>query len=138
MKAQKKRYTILVVEDEAPIRKVIVAKLALHNFTVITEKSVEEALARLNAQADRIDALWLDHYLPGEGSGITLVAHLKQDAKFKNLPIFVVSNTAGKDKIQEYKKMGITKYYVKAENMLGQIIKEMKAYLDNASKKQHP
>lgn len=133
MKAHKEKYTLLVVEDEAPIRKVIVAKLALHNFKVIAVKSVEEAMTALKAQAEQIDALWLDHYLPDGGSGITLVAELKQDEKFKNLPIFVVSNTAGKDKIQEYKRMGITKYYVKAENMLGQIIKEVEAYLDNAS-----
>src|SRR3990167_6343539 len=97
MEKNKKRHTILVVEDEEPIRRVIIEKLSLHNFNTITAGTIEDALNTLQDEA-RIDAVWLDHYLPGGKSGIDFVRAIKKSVVWKHLPIFVVSNTAGKDK----------------------------------------
>ena len=131
MEKNKKRHTILVIEDEEPILRVIIEKLSLHNFNTITAGTIEDALNTLQDEA-RIDAVWLDHYLPGGKSGIDFVRAIKKSVVWKHLPIFVVSNTAGKDKIKQYREMGITQYFVKVENHLGKIVEEIETYLKQA------
>ena len=55
MEKNKNRHTILVVEDEEPILRVIIEKLSLHNFNTITAGTIEDALNTLQDEA-RIDA----------------------------------------------------------------------------------
>ncbi len=79
-----------------------------------------------------MDVIWLDHYLLGKESGLDFVVWCKEEAAdYKNIPIFVVSNTATPEKIQTYLRLGINKYYVKAERRLDEIIKEIKFFLEN-------
>ena len=126
-----KEITILVIEDERPLSEAIKMKLENNGFTVITARTVEQALNYLE-DIENIKAIWLDHYLLGKEDGLDLVSKIKQDgAKWKKLPIFVVSNTATPDKIQSYIRLGISKYYVKAEHRLDGIINEIKLFLDH-------
>jgi len=79
-----------------------------------------------------IDAIWLDHYLLGKETGLDFVAKIKaQDGKWKNIPIFVVSNTASSSNVHSYMRLGVSKYYVKAEHRLDEIINEIKLFLDH-------
>lgn len=126
-----KEITILVIEDERPLSEAIRMKLENNGFTVITARTVEQALNYLE-DIENIEAIWLDHYLLGKEDGLDLVSKIKRDdAKWKKLPIFVVSNTATPDKIQSYIQLGISKYYVKAEHRLDGIINEIKLFLDH-------
>ncbi|KKR21924.1 MAG: Two component transcriptional regulator, winged helix family [Candidatus Moranbacteria bacterium GW2011_GWA2_39_41] len=121
--------TILVVEDELEIQKFIIKKLEDGCFSVVAVKTVDEALDVLSE--NKIDALWLDHYLFGEKSGFDLVVELKSNEKlWGKIPVFVVSNTAGPDDIQSYLELGITKYFVKSNATLGQIVDELKMYFE--------
>lgn len=121
--------TILVLEDERPILEAIKAKLETSGFNVLTARSVTQAVDYIE-NLKNIDAIWLDHYLLGKENGLDLVANLKQsDSKWRNIPIFVVSNTAGPDKVKLYMELGIDKYYVKAEHRLDEIISAMKSSL---------
>ena len=54
-----------------------------------------------------------------------------QDGKWKKIPIFVVSNTASPAKVQSYILLGISKYYIKAEHRLDEIVSGIKSFLDN-------
>lgn len=120
---------VLVVEDERPLLEAIRIKLENSGFEVVTARSVEQAINHLE-DVDRIDAIWLDHYLLGKENGLDFVAKCKADeAKCVNIPIFVVSNTASSDKVQAYMQLGVNKYYVKAEKRLDDIISDMNAEL---------
>lgn len=122
---------ILVVEDERPLVEAIKAKLEKNDFTVVTVGGVDQSLESLQ-KLKKIDAIWLDHYLLGKKNGLDLVTILKaQDGKLAKIPIFVVSNTTSPDKVQSYLKLGVSKYYVKAEHRLDEIIMEIKASLDS-------
>ncbi|HUQ30271.1 MAG TPA: response regulator [Candidatus Paceibacterota bacterium] len=124
---------VLVVEDERPLAEAISLKLKKNNFDVVSARSVEQALDYLNGSV-AIDAIWLDHYLLGKENGLDLVMTLKgSEGKWKGIPIFVVSNTAGPDKVQSYIRLGVNKYFVKAENRLDDIITEIKKALVNPS-----
>ena len=123
--------TILVIEDERPLLEAIKTKLEKNGFEVTTARTVEQALNYLE-DLERVDVIWLDHYLLGKEDGLDFVAKIKShDGKWKHIPIFVVSNTASADKVQSYIQLGISKYFVKAEHRLDRIISEIKLFLDH-------
>jgi CheY-like chemotaxis protein len=122
--------TILVLEDEKPLQEAIKAKLQNSGLEVITARSVEEAEAKLN-DLKTVDAIWLDHYLLGRENGLDFVTKLKTDgSSHKQIPVFVVSNTANPDKVRSYIQLGVNKYYTKANYRLEQIIGDIQAFFD--------
>ena len=122
--------TILVIEDERPLAKVITDKLEHAGFEVLTARTVDQGLEYME-EVSSIDAIWLDHYLLGEKTGLDFVARLKSfNSKWRQIPIFVVSNTASRDNLNSYIRLGVNKYSVKAEHRLDEMTKEIKDYLD--------
>ena len=120
---------VLVVEDERPLVEVIRTKLEKNGFEVVTARTAEQALNYLE-DIERIDLIWLDHYLLGKEDGLDFIAKCKEDGSpCKNIPIFVVSNTASADKVQSYLRLGAIKYYIKADKRLDGIIEDIKDYL---------
>lgn len=116
---------VLVVEDEPALCEAIRMKLQLEGATVLTAKSVEEAMAHLE-RVKTVDAVWLDHYLFGKENGLDLVMKIKNgEDEWKKIPIYVVSNTASDDKVNTYIQLGIDKFFTKADYRLEQIIEEM-------------
>src|SRR3990167_9120339 len=98
--------TILVVEDELPLLEAIKIMLEKNGFKIVTARGVTEALTRL-ADVQKVDAVWLDHYLLGKESGLDFVVKCKQEnALHKNVPIFVVSNASSPDDVLAYLKLG--------------------------------
>lgn len=129
MQESKNHKVVLVVEDERPLAEAIRAKLETEGFEVATSRTVEQALNYLQELA-QVDVIWLDHYLLGKEDGLDFVAKLKSvGGDWSHIPVFVVSNTAGTEKIQSYIKFGIEKYYVKAEHKLEEIINDIKSVL---------
>lgn len=125
---------ILVIEDEWPLLEAIRAKLIKSDFEVITARSVEQA-KNYAQDIEKIDVIWLDHYLLGKESGLDFIAWCKKnDACCKNIPIFVVSNTASPDKVKTYLQLGVEKFYVKADKRLDVIIEDINAYLANPNR----
>lgn len=120
---------ILVVEDEKPLQEAIRIKLEKGGFSVVTARTVDQAWGLLEDIND-IAVVWLDHYLLGKENGLDLVIKIKNDEKFKNIPIFVVSNTATQDKVKSYIALGVNNYYTKSNYRLDQIIKDINDYLD--------
>lgn len=121
---------MLVVEDEIPLLEAIKTKLEHGGFQVITARTAEQAAGYMEDVA-RVDAIWLDHYLLGQASGLDFLVKCKsEDSGCRNVPVFVVSNTASRDKVQAYLKLGVNKYYVKAEHRLDEIVGEIKKAIE--------
>ena len=76
---------ILVVEDEAPMRRVLRASLTIHGYDVVEAESGEEALDRLNGEC--CDLVLLDLNLPGI-DGIDTCRAIRGDS---DVPVIVVS-----------------------------------------------
>lgn len=147
-----KKKTILVIEDERPLLEVVNSRLEKKGFTVLTARSVDEVFnARLDKNGlgviaaksikqaleylddlENVDAIWLDHNLLGKENGIDFVKKLKaNNGHWKKIPIFVVSNTEGSKTIKSYVNLGISKYYVKSNHKLDEIIKDINLSLGN-------
>ncbi|MFA6354848.1 MAG: response regulator [Candidatus Paceibacterota bacterium] len=117
---------ILVLEDERPLLEAIRLKLEKNGFEVVTARTVEQA-KQYTEEIDHIDAIWLDHYLMGKENGLDFIAWCKEEdnAKCKEIPIFVVSNTASSEKVSTYMSLGAKKYFIKSNHRLDEIIKEI-------------
>ncbi len=132
VKEEHKDITVLVVEDERPLANAIRLKLENLGCDVAVARTAEQAVNYLQ-ELVRVDAIWLDHYLLGKENGLDLVAKLKgAGGTWRNIPVFVVSNTASQDKVQSYLQLGINKYYVKSNHRLDEIIKDIKTAIDEA------
>ncbi len=126
-----KNMTILLIEDERPLKDVIEAKLVKAGFDVVTARTIDQGLGYME-DIDAIDAVWLDHYLLGEKTGLDFIAKLKTPgSKWVNVPIFVVSNTASDGNLRSYIRLGVTKYFVKAEHRLDEITADIKLFLNS-------
>jgi len=121
--------TILVVEDEITLQDVIKKKLTLSGFNVLTARATDEAVDVLKNNPN-INCIWLDHYLFGDKNGLDFVIAMKDKTEWKDIPIYVVSNTASPEKVKSYLKLGVNKYYTKANNKLEEIIKDIKTNLN--------
>lgn len=121
--------TILVIEDEMPLLLAIKKKLESNGFDVITARTAEQAWEYLH-EPMHIDAVWLDHYLLGQETGLDFVGKIKHDEKIKDTPIFIVSNTISDEKVRTYLALGINKYYTKVNFLLSQVIQDIKMFLD--------
>ncbi|OGE85129.1 MAG: hypothetical protein A3J48_03070 [Candidatus Doudnabacteria bacterium RIFCSPHIGHO2_02_FULL_46_11] len=124
----KSNYVALVVEDERPLAQVIQKKMEKSGFETVLARSVDQALGYME-DLPKIDVIWLDHYLIGEGTGLDFVEKLKHNTKWKAIPIFVVSNTATQAKVHSYIDLGVTKYYTKSDARLDQIVTEINKVL---------
>mgnify|MGYP002624598174 CR=1 FL=1 len=117
--------TVLVVEDEQPLSKVIRQKFEQKGVSVVVSRTVEQSLEYL-AEIDTIRVIWLDHYLLGQESGLDFVGRIKaNDSPWKSIPIFVVSNTATAEKVNTYIELGVEHYYTKSDNRLDDIVSEV-------------
>jgi CheY-like chemotaxis protein len=138
--------SILVIEDERALLDVVQSRLIKRGFSVVTARSVdqvfnatleengmgiiaassiEQALVYLE-NLENVDAIWLDHNLVGKENGLDFVKKFKANGgRWQNIPIFVVSNTEGVDTIESYINLGVSKYYIKSNHKLDEIIRDI-------------
>ena len=147
-----KKKIILVIEDEKALLNVVNSRLGKKGFKVLTARSVDQVfnagLAENGVEAiasdsimkaldylenlENVDAIWLDHNLIGKESGIDFIKKLKANGgHWKKIPIFVVSNSEGSATIKSYFNLGISKYYIKSNHKLDEIIKDINLFLDS-------
>jgi CheY-like chemotaxis protein len=151
IKKTSKEKTILVIEDERPLLEAINTKLEKNGFSVLSARSVEQAFGGKLVKDDlgvvtvhniyqalmyletleQVNAIWLDHQLLGKEDGLYFVKKIKANGgRWKSIPIFVVSNAASPKTVQAYIKSGVSKYYVKSDHRLDEIIADIKSFLD--------
>lgn len=121
---------ILVVEDEKPLLNAIVERLSQSGFSVVSATSVDEAVQQLH-KVGKVEAVWLDHYLFGQATGLDFLSFIKEGGSiYKDVPVFLVSNTASDENIKSYIALGVDKYYVKSGNKLSDIVEKIIQYIN--------
>jgi len=121
--------TVLLVEDDMSLTNAIKTKLEKSGFAVVCADNSGDAMKRIHDPAVPIDAIWLDHYLLGTGTGLDILEKTKNSKVYKHIPAFIVSNTASPEKRHAYLKLGATQFYIKAEHRLEEIISDMRTSL---------
>lgn len=115
--------TILVVEDEVALQDAIKIKLIKEGFIYVPAMTAEEGFLILEKQ--RPDFIWLDLLLPGMG-GFAFLEKLRQMPSLRDLPVMVVSVSAGPEKIRRAFELNVVDYVVKSQYRLEDIIAKVK------------
>lgn len=119
----------MVVEDEELLLQAITKKLELTGIEVLSCSGGQQALDYLTSVNELPDAIWLDYYLK-DMNGLAFMEKLKANAKWVDIPVVVVSNSASPEKVHNMLGLGARKYVLKAEYRLDEIIKLIKSFID--------
>jgi putative two-component system response regulator len=131
--------SVLVVDDEAQIRGLLVALLKPQGYLVQTAASAEEAQERLKTL--RPDVILLDLHLPGK-SGQDVLAQLRADPVTRLLPIIMVTGEAtGEDRLRAIAG-GVTDFVAKpfaSEELLVRVksLVQLKRFTDALEHAEH-
>lgn len=125
--------TILVIEDENLLLQAIAKKLNLCGLNPVSATSGEQAIDYLKNLPELPDVIWLDYHLKGM-DGLTFLKEIKNNSKWKKIPVVVVSNSASPDKVHNMLALGANKYLLKAEYRLDQIIETVKEFVQDGQK----
>ena len=85
--------TVLVVEDEEAIQRMLLETLGECGYTVLTAGNAQEAMALIGSAKNKIDLLITDVVMPG-WSGPELAKHFQ--AARPGVPVLMISSHAGK------------------------------------------
>ena len=122
-----KKDKILVVEDSDTLSKAINTKLQTYEFDVLIAKSADQAIGVLKKNKD-IKIVWLDHWLRDHSDGLTVLKYIREQSEFDDIPVFIVS-ASGDEMRKQYMDMGATKFYVKSDHLMTELVEEMIGFL---------
>lgn len=124
----KENPTIMVVEDETLLLQAITKKIKLSGMDVLSCASGQQAIDYLGSLDELPDAVWLDYYLK-DMNGLAFMQQLKENPKWADIPVLVVSNSASPEKVTNMLGLGAKKYILKAEYRLDEIIQMIKEFI---------
>lgn len=118
--------TILLVEDDPFLVDLYNTKLKEAGFEVEIALNGKEGLKKLKEK--KPDLLLLDIVLP-DVDGWEVLEHLRKDANFSDLKIFVLSNLMEKRDVERVKELGVSRYLIKAHFKPSEVVEEIKKSL---------
>ncbi len=112
---------LLVVDDSSTMRRIIKNTLArLGHKDILEGEDGVQGWTQLDANPD-VDMLITDWNMP-EMNGLELVKKVRADARFKEIPIIMVTTEGGKAEVITALKAGVNNYIVKP--FTPQVLKE--------------
>lgn len=103
---------LLVVDDEEPLRAVLADVLSSAGYIVTAAQDGEEAWKFLDAAQHQFSTILLDRRMPNL-DGIGLLARIKADKRFANIPVIFQSAINAPTDIVEGIKAGVYYYLIK-------------------------
>src|SRR6187399_248079 len=107
--------TVLVVDDEKNIRRILEMVLSGEGYRVLEAESGEKALETLSNPHEPVDVAIFDLKLPGIG-GLDVLQRLRGDDATRDLPVIVVSGHATVHDAVAAIKLGATDFFEKPLN----------------------
>ena len=117
---------ILLVEDDRFLIKAVYTKLTQKGFEVILANDGDEAISK--AKTEKPEIVLLDMVLPKK-SGFEVLRELKGNPETASIPVFILSNLAQDQDIQEGKALGAEDYIVKSNTSLSAIVDKVANFL---------
>jgi DNA-binding response OmpR family regulator len=119
-----RKKTILVVEDDAALRKILVKRTSDEKWRVI--EAVDGRSGLSSALEKHPDLILLDLMLPGI-DGITLLAELRKDEWGKSAKVIIMSNLIQGDALMKRAEgYGVIDYVEKADMSLDSIVEKIR------------
>lgn len=123
IKFEKFMKKILLVEDDLFLIDLYTTKLEQEGFSVEVSNDGEDCLRRIKENIP--DLVLLDIVLPNV-DGWEILQKIRNDEKFKDLKIVILSNLSQKEEIEKGLKFNVEKYLVKAHYTPTEVVEEVK------------
>lgn len=118
---------ILVIEDDSFLQSLEASKLIKEGFEVITASTGDEGMAKINEPG--ISLVLLDLMLPNF-DGFDILKKMREQEPTKNTPVIVFSNLSEDTAMQKAESLGATKFMVKSNFTLEELVTEIKTVLN--------
>lgn len=125
MSDTRKTPTLLVIEDDLLLLKAYGIKFKQEGWNTVLLSEGAAAMAYLSEVPP--DMLLLDLSLPGT-SGFEILEAIRKDDKWKETPVFILTNSAQEDDRVRTQKLGAIEYIVKVDNGINDIVKKIKKF----------
>lgn len=119
-----KKKHILIIEDDTFLVKTYQLMLEREGFIISVATDGKVAMAMLLKPP--ADLVLLDLMLP-QVSGFEVLSAIQKDAKWKRVPIIILTNLGQAEDIDRGRELGVAKYIIKAHAKIADIVKEVKA-----------
>ena len=129
---EKRKPTVLIIEDDKFLLKLYSDKLRRAKFKVIKAVSGEEGLTKIINM--KPDLVVLDLVLPGV-SGFDILNDIKLRAKTKNIPVVILTNLGQESDIKKGLELGAVDYLVKANFSINKLPSIARKHLKKDKKK---
>jgi DNA-binding response OmpR family regulator len=124
--------SVLIVEDDRFLQKILATKFAKEGFDVRTASDGEDALQQLIAK--KPDFVVLDIIIP-KMNGFEVIAEMKTNVALKSIPVVVLSNLGQDEDVTRAKELGALEFLTKADHSINEIVEKVKeAYAKHVSK----
>lgn len=121
---EKKR--VLVIEDEAPLSKILAETLTESGFEVDVAVHGEEGWHK--ARENRPDLILLDIIMP-RLDGFVFLKRLRTNKKLATIPVIILSNLGQDSDIAEARELGAMDYLVKSNHTIEAIVQRVQQVL---------
>lgn len=126
---------ILLVEDETSVLGLYKRLFEKRGHQVSIAIDGQEALDKLFAGKETYDLILLDILLP-KVSGMEVLKKVKsEDSRFKDTPVYMLTNLGEDSVIEESKRYGADGYLVKAHHLPHELVKTLEDVLKNDTNK---
>ncbi|MCK5588688.1 MAG: response regulator [Candidatus Pacebacteria bacterium] len=119
---------ILIVEDEAPILKLMQEVLEKEGFNIITANNGERGFEL--AMSEKPQLIILDLMLP-KLSGREVLNKLRKTEEHKDTRIFILTNISGVENIESFVDSDKTSYFLKTDIKMKKLVKNIKEFFED-------
>lgn len=122
--------TILFIEDESALQKTFGEVLTQEGYEMVSALDGEIGLKMANPPAGgkKPDLILLDIILP-KIQGLDVLKKLKEDKDTKDIPVIVLTNLEGLDKVEKAVGLGATAYLIKTNYRLEEVVEKIRQAL---------
>lgn len=120
---------IMIIEDDTNLLKNYVTELELLKYNVVTVSDGGKAIAAVSKE--KPDLILLDIMLPNK-NGIDILDELRQDDKFKDLPVVMLTNYGDEENIRKSLELGALDYLKKYNVTPSDVGQRLEKYLKSA------
>ena len=125
---------ILIVEDDDFVSRTYSRIFSVNGYKVETADNGLKALEMLNKTDSLPAVVILDINIP-QMSGREILKNIKQDAKLKDIPTAVLTNSFYKENEKEFLDLGADLFLVKVETNNKDLVKKINDLVERSNKK---
>lgn len=126
MSKPERNSTILIVEDEKPLRQALVDKFTREGFSILEAKDGEEGL---RAAQDKHPALILLDIIMPKMDGMTMLQELRRDDAAGKIPVIILTNLTDAKAVEKAVGQGVYDFLVKSDWRLEEVVAKVKKKL---------